>query len=51
MVYISHDMSVAAAKNARPSRYAALAEDDFLPVANDAVSLEGECTSSNADIT
>ena len=45
LVYISHDMSVAAAKNA------ALAEDDSLPVANDAVSLEGECTSSNVDIT
>ena len=30
---------------------AALAEDHFPPVANDAVSLQGECTSSNADIT
>ena len=30
---------------------AVLAEDHFPPVANDAVSLEGECTSSNADIT
>ena len=29
----------------------ALAEDHFLLVSNDAVSLEGECTSSNADIT
>ena len=38
-------------KNVEMRVDAALAEDDFLPVANDAVSLEGECTSSNADIT